>query len=68
MPHLTDQELARLQYVLTQAITEARGLDLGSGPEPDPSDRIELALTEALLLLRVVEHRGSIRRHDSTSS
>lgn len=57
MPYVSDQELARLQYVLTRAIDEARALDLGPGPEPDASDRIEFALTEALIFLRVVEGR-----------
>lgn len=57
MPNLTPDELARLQYLIHGAVEEARGLELEE-PEPDASDRIEIALTEAQKILRVVEARG----------
>ncbi len=58
MPILTPDDLARLQYLLHLAVEEARALALPGAPEPDAADRIELALTEALKLLRVVEAGG----------
>lgn len=57
MPHLTPDELTRLEYLVHQAREEARSLTF-EGPHPDASDRIEIALTEALKILRVVEARG----------
>lgn len=57
MPHVTPDELARLEYLVHGAIEEARGLELEE-PEPDASDRIEIALTEALKILRIVDARG----------
>lgn len=57
MPAITPDELARLGYLVHGAIEEARGLELEE-PEPDASDRIEIALTEAQKILRVVEARG----------
>ena len=58
MPYLSDQELARLQYVLTKAIDEARTVDGGIAADPDQSNPLEFALTEALILLRLVERSG----------
>lgn len=57
MPYLAPDELARLQFVLHGAVEDARGLTLDA-PGPDASDRIEIALTEAQKVLRVVEARG----------
>jgi hypothetical protein len=58
MPILTADECARLQYLIHQAREEARALEL-EGPVPDAADRIEIWLTEALKLLRLVEARGA---------
>lgn len=57
MPTITDDELARVQYLLHQAVEAARGLE--AVPEArEQSDVIEIALTEARKVLRVVEARG----------
>lgn len=50
MPTITDDELARVLYLLHQALEETRQL-------PD-GDAIEIALTEARKVLRLVEARG----------
>jgi hypothetical protein len=52
-------ELARLQYLLHRAREEAQQLTLDDRA-PDASDRIDLALTEALKVLRVVEARSTV--------
>lgn len=57
MSSLTHDELARLVYLLHGALEEARQLDLDESP-PNASDRIEIALTEARKILRLVEARA----------
>lgn len=54
-------ELARLMYLLHQALEDARDLQPDDEPAPNASDRIEIALTEARKILRLVgTRRGAI--------
>jgi len=65
MPSLTHDELARLLYLLHGALEEARALELDE-PAPDAADRIEIALTEARKILRLLEAR-SVREGGRTA-